>query len=220
MAEAISLIGEEDYGLRTPRAVILALVVEAVLMAAIIYWMSHTPSPMPAAQKAPMKLALVTLPQPPKPASPKPVQPSKPQPPKPAMHHIVRQVLPSPPQPAPVVQQAVVVPPPPPPAPAVSASPDEIALFEGQVREAIQAAVVYPAAARMLGRQGRARVAFDYRDGAITNIALVQGTGFGPLDDAALAAVRSAHYPTPVAKLAHKLLHMVLWVRFDELSGE
>ena len=104
--------------------------------------------------------------------------------------------------------------------PAVSASPDEIALFEDRVRGSIQDAVVYPAAARMLNRQGRVRVAFDYRDGAVSNVHIVEGTGFGPLDRAALAAVHDAQYPPPVAKLQHKLLHMVLWVRFDEVQGD
>lgn len=199
----------------------VALVVEAVLVAAIGYWISHAPPPVPVPHKAPMKVALVTLPKPPKkvPPKPKPAPPPKPQPHRPVIRHVVHRLPPPPPQPAPIVQQQAVVVPPPPPPPEVSASPDEIALFEDRVREAIQSAVVYPAAARMLGRQGRVRVAFDYRDGAVSNVHIVQGTGFGPLDSAAIAAVRNAQYPQPTTKLRHKRLHMVVWVRFDEVQG-
>lgn len=116
----------------------------------------------------------------------------------------------------------VKTPPPPPPQPvqAMSASLDDMALFEARIKAAVQAAVRYPPAASMLHRQGQARVEFDYKDGSVSNAQLVQSSGFPMLDRAALAAVRSARYPMPLAKLLHHLMHISVWVEFRQIDED
>ena len=143
--------------------------------------------------------------------------------PAPKVHPVVHKPVPKP-VPKPQVVPPVVKAPPPPPkpvlAPAPSASPDVMAVFEGQVNTAVQAALYYPPAARMLNRQGRVRVAFDYRDGAVSHIQVVHSSGFQLLDRAALATVRKAHYPEPPSALLHQLVHMTVWVQFRETSDD
>ena len=89
------------------------------------------------------------------------------------------------------------------------------ATFEGRVREAIQAALRVPPAARMMGLSGRARVRLGYRDGALTSASLDLSTGSSLLDDAALRAARDAAYPSPPPELEHRLLNYVVWVQIS-----
>ena len=102
----------------------------------------------------------------------------------------------------------------------VAASLDEMAQFEARVNVAVQAAVRYPQAARMLHRQGKARVAFDYLDGVVSNVLLDESSGLPMLDQAAIAAVRDASYPPPLAQLRKQLLHMIVWVTFREVNED
>jgi periplasmic protein TonB len=111
--------------------------------------------------------------------------------------------------PAPATPAATPMPPTPPTPATPSAS------FEGALRAAIQAALVYPESARMGGIAGRTRVAFDYRDGAVSNLRVVVSSGIGLLDRAALAAVRDAACPKPDAAFAGKTLSEQLWVTFN-----
>lgn len=143
--------------------------------------------------------------------------------PKPVPKPPVKKVVPPKPIPKPVATPpAVKAPPPPPPRPvaAPSASPDAMALFEGQVNAAVQSALYYPPAARMLNRQGRVRVAFDYRDGVASAIRVIQSSGFPLLDKAAIATVGKARYPEPPPALQHRLVHMTVWVQFRETSDD
>jgi protein TonB len=89
------------------------------------------------------------------------------------------------------------------------------ASFEGALRAAIQAALRYPESARMAGMSGRTRVAFKYRDGAVSDVSVVVSSGIGLLDRAALAAVRDAVYPKPEPVFIGKTLSEQLWVTFD-----
>ncbi len=90
--------------------------------------------------------------------------------------------------------------------------------LRGQIRDAVQAAVRCPPAAQMMGRSGRAGVAFDYRDGVITGeLRLVRSTGTPMLDAAALTAVRDAHYPKAPPEVADQVLRLLIWV--DEACG-
>ena len=85
--------------------------------------------------------------------------------------------------------------------------------LRGRIREAVQAAVRCPAAARMMGLSGKASVAFDYRDGAVIGgVQLSRSTGTPMLDAAALAAVRDAHYPNAPTEMANHLLRLLVWV--------
>jgi len=189
------------------------------------------PEPPPVAQQAPAPEPSVT---PEDATSPPPVtlpvvQP--PPPPVPPARPVVRPVASKPIRPpprvtvsrpglpdvaAPPVQTAAVA-----VAAAAPTSPDGSAQAEsrseetlrGRIRDAVQAAVRCPAAAQMMGRSGKAGVAFDYRDGVLTgDVRLTRSTDTPMLDAAALAAVREAHYPKAPPEVGEHVLHLLIWV--------
>jgi protein TonB len=87
-----------------------------------------------------------------------------------------------------------------------------------RIRSAVQAAVRCPPAAQMMGQSGKARIAFDYVDGAIAGPArLARSSGMPILDAAALTAVRTAHYPAAQPGKTTQLLHLLIWV--EEACG-
>ena len=215
---------------RLMSAAVLALLAEVLLLGGAFAFLTHR-SPAPAelpptlltlAAPAPMPKPAVV---PPKPEAPSPTHPVVPvhrvahvAPPKPAAIANPRpEPTPAPVMPAatPTDPQPVPRPPPPPaaaPAPAVvTATPS----FEGALRAAIQAALRYPESARMAGMAGRTRVAFQYRDGEVSNVSVVVSSGIGLLDRAALAAVRDASYPKPEPAFVGKTLAEQLWVTFN-----
>jgi len=101
--------------------------------------------------------------------------------------------------------------------PAASAAPrstNQEASLEARIRDAVQAAVHYPAAARMMGVTGRARVLLDYHGGSVTRPVLTQSSGAAMLDEAALEAARAAHYPPAPAEIEGRLLRLLVWVKF------
>jgi TonB family protein len=103
------------------------------------------------------------------------------------------------------------------PKPTSAAADDDaasLAHLGGSIHEAVQAAAVMPAAARRQRREGRAQVGFSYLDGAVAEIALIQSSQSRLLDDAAIDAVRSAHYPMPPAPLRGRKLPIQVWVEF------
>jgi protein TonB len=71
------------------------------------------------------------------------------------------------------------------------------------VRERIARALVYPAAARSRGWEGRVVVAFTLlRDGRVREVRVVATSGFGSLDRSAIAAVlAAAPFPAPAEEL-------------------
>jgi len=111
-------------------------------------------------------------------------------------------------------QRLAAAAPPPAAVAAVATSGDSEARLEGRIREAVQAAVHYPPAARMMGVTGRARVLLDYRGGTVDNPTLAQSSGAPLLDTAALAAARDAHYPKPPPDLEGQRLRFLVWVEF------
>lgn len=96
-------------------------------------------------------------------------------------------------------------------APAVA---NQEAALEARIRDAVQAAVHYPASARMMGVTGRARVLLDYRSGSVGSPTLAQSSGTSMLDEAALAAARAARYPAAPATIEGRLLRLLVWVEF------
>ena len=69
------------------------------------------------------------------------------------------------------------------------------------IRDAIQRAIAYPAAARRMGWEGKVVVAFHLLpDGSVRDVRVVQGSGHAALDREAISAVRNASpFPrTPV----------------------
>jgi len=101
-----------------------------------------------------------------------------------------------------------------PAAPAPQRSTNQEASLEARIRDAVQAAVHYPAAARMMGITGRARLLLDYYSGVVASPVLAQSSGTAMLDDAALAAARAAHYPPAPVEIEGRLLHLLVWVEF------
>jgi len=100
------------------------------------------------------------------------------------------------------------------PFPSLPALANQEAALEARVRDAVQAAVHYPAAARMMGVTGRARVLLDYRNGSVASPILAQSSGVSMLDEAALAAARAARYPPPPPAIVGRLLRLLVWVEF------
>jgi len=101
-----------------------------------------------------------------------------------------------------------------PPSSAPPRSADQEAALEARIRDAVQAAVHYPAAARMMGVTGRARVLLEYRSGGVASPVLAQSSGALMLDEAALAAARAARYPAAPSAIEGHLLRLLVWVEF------
>ena len=86
--------------------------------------------------------------------------------------------------------------------------------WEARIRQAVQDAAIYPASARLLHRDGRAQVRFDYDRGEIERASIAQSSHFDALDNAALAAVTRAAIPAPPAELGPQNRMMLVWVQF------
>ncbi|OZB58018.1 MAG: energy transducer TonB [Thiomonas sp. 13-66-29] len=218
---------------RWPLAAFAALLLEAALIGAVAWWSSRTaptpppppmqivldapkPAPKTVAPPAPKPPELKPIPKPvvkplPKPvvhqAEPRPVQPPLPTPaPQPKLEE--------PPAPAPDTKPAMPVAaltPPAPPAPDVASIK---ATFEAALRSAIQAAVRYPQAARLMRMTGRTLVAFSFTDGRVSALRVVSSSGAPLLDSAAIAAVRDAAYPATPSELRGKTMSFQIWVHF------
>jgi protein TonB len=91
----------------------------------------------------------------------------------------------------------------------------DVAGLKVLIQHAVQEAAVYPPRARLLHRQGRAQVRFDYAGGAVAGVALAQSSQSPMLDEAALEAVRRATYPKAAAQLR---LALVVWVNFVQAA--
>lgn len=195
----------------------LAAVVEVCILsaaAAVVAWSAPLPPP-----PAPIPIQLTQ-------AEPEPPKPEPPKPPKPQPRHQEPKPLPMPrpvpqaPQPVPrpvaptPFSEPLLPPPPPPPAPSSAGKPDPALSYAGRVHAAVQAAVVYPSAAAAMNYAGRTRVEFSLQDGIPSRIRVVQGSGLGMIDRAALKAVQDASYPPPPAPLLGKELNYQIWVEF------
>jgi len=106
--------------------------------------------------------------------------------------------LPQPPAAAPVM----------PPAPVV----DPALAYNVKLAAAVQAAFVVPGPAAALGFKGRARVEFHLRDGVVSNAKIIQASGLGVVDRAALKAVEVASFPVPPTSLVGKEGVYQIWV--------
>lgn len=220
---------EAGAAARWGASIAAALVAELALLGGATWLLRHPASP-PA---PPMQIVLEPAPAPtptPTPARPKP----QPRPPR-VVHHQAppRPAPPPPPEPrvapapAPVAPHPAMPvappPPPPPPQPQAPRVADTAAVrdaFAAALHAAIQAAVHYPAAARMMHLSGRARVAFDWRDGHAGAPRLVASSGSSQLDQAALAAVRDAFYPPTPAALQGRTLQFVISVDFTSEDSD
>lgn len=91
--------------------------------------------------------------------------------------------------------------------------------FGNDIQAAVRAAATMPEAAILQHRTGRAQVRFSYLDGHAEALALAQTSRSRLLDDAALAAVRRAHYPPPPAPLRGRRLKLLVWIDFSVRPG-
>lgn len=192
----------------------MASLAEAFILlaaAALVAWSAPLPPPP---VPAPIELAQPE-PEPPKPEPPK-SQPRQSVPaPKPAP---VPPPLPQPlPKPLPATPFSEPAPPPPPPPPSSNAAgkPDPGLEYAARVRAAVQAAVAYPPAAAAMNFSGRTRVQFLLQDGVPSHVRIVQGSGLGMVDRAALKSVQDAVYPPPPPPLQGKGLDYQVWVEFN-----
>jgi len=95
-----------------------------------------------------------------------------------------------------------------PPAPVV----DPALAYNAKLAAAVQAAFVVPGPAAALGFKGRARVEFHLRDGIVSNAKIIQASGLGAVDRAALKAVEMASFPVPPPALVGKEGVYQIWV--------
>ena len=189
---------------------------------------------------APQEVALSIEPLP-KPVAEKRAPPPKPEPPKPVVRPVTTPppsptvVAPAPvapppiqlPQPVveapavvitkPVEAVAIAAPPPvvrvePPPPPPPPDNADIARSYNAKLSAAVQAAFVVPSAARNLSFKGRARIEFGLRDGVVSAIRVVQSSGLGVVDRAAVTAVESAAFPSPPPALQGRDGVYQIWV--------
>jgi periplasmic protein TonB len=120
----------------------------------------------------------------------------------------------------PVVEPAVATPAPvakpvvpaQPVAPPPVAAVDPSIAYNGRLAAAVQAAFEVPASAAALNFKGRTRVEFNLTDGVVLAARVIQSSGLGAVDRAAVKAVQAASFPAPPAALQGKEGVYQIWV--------
>lgn len=210
------------------RALLSAVALEGVLLvgAGVLLARAETP-PQP---KAP-EIIQLAFDDPKVEEVKRPVKKETPKP-KPVPRRVVQPRVQTPPPPQPVpppsrplpvvndspVSEKVAVQAPPPPPRDDSAAKE--ASFAAQLKAAIQAAVVYPPAARMSGFHGRARIEFVFRNGICSQVHVIQSSGSGLIDRAALAAVTAATPPPIPDSLKGRSVTYQVTVSFELSPAE
>lgn len=189
----------------------------------MVWVIMHPPENMPHI----VPLVMSMMEQPPKENTPKPPDPPKTPVvvPKNKALPPVAQVVPEKrpvEEPAPPVvakSNAFSVPPPPPAQPAIAAPSnppppvvDPAIAYNLKLAAAVQAAFVVPGPATALGFKGRTRVEFQLKDGVVSNIKILQASGLGAVDRAAIKAVETAVFPVPPGPLLGKEGVYQIWV--------
>lgn len=105
----------------------------------------------------------------------------------------------APPLPPPVAQPA---------APAI----DPAIAYNAKLAAAVQAAFEVPSTAAALNFKGRTRVEFNLLDGVVSAIRVLQPSGLGATDRAAIKAVQTASFPSPPPALQGKSGTYQIWV--------
>ena len=133
------------------------------------------------------------------------------------------------PRPAKAVQQTAIVqltaPPETSAAPVHPAAPPALSAhaldaWEARVHQAVQNALVYPNAARLMHREGRTRVRFAYGHNAVSSAGVAESSGLSSLDQAALGAVTRAAIPPPPPEIAGQTRSLILWVNFSLTTAD
>ncbi|MEY2336044.1 energy transducer TonB family protein [Acidithiobacillus ferrianus] len=206
-----------------------AVAVEALLVLGLIWFGQSTPPVKPVKPKQHvMAVQMVTLPQPPSKAIPKPVPPKpvppKPAPPKPVMHRMTpppprphpqveRPPKPAPtppartvtpPTPAPTVPapKPVVTPPPAPPPMSAQQTASLMGRYVGLLRPMIQQNLRVPAELKAMGLSGKATVEFEISpSGRLLWEKIIKASPLGAVNRAALAAVKAGGFPPFLKKM-------------------
>jgi protein TonB len=209
------------YQKRQWQSLAMALGVESVLMVGVMGWaFQHLPAvpteviPLSIEvlmEKPPEKLAAREPPPkiktPPSPQSVSRPQTETPPPlaqqPTVSESHAVQQQLTKEAVPATAPAHA-----PQPVAPAV----DPALAYNVKLAAAVQAAFEVPGSAKALSFKGKARVEFHLHDGVASAIRVIQSSGLGAVDRAAMKAVEVAKFPLPPAELKNKESTYQIWV--------
>jgi protein TonB len=228
---------------RWPLAAGAALLLEVVIIGALLWLADHAsapppPAPMQIVLDAPKPAPKTVAPPIPRPPVPKPLPKviSKPKPePRPVVHKALPRPLPKPEVQPPPTSPRVQIPPTPvpdtkpampvaaptqpaspqPPAPPAPDAASIKADFEAALRSAIQAAVRYPEAAKLMRLTGQTLVDFTFTRGRATVITISRSSGNSGLDQAAIRAVKNAQYPPTPQALGNAVMHFQIWVRFN-----
>ena len=207
-----------------------ALLIELALVGGALVWVVMHP-PEELQEVIPLVMSMIEEPKVDKPLPPKPPEVKPPPVPVAKVVPVLKTPMPPAPAPAEVRPAEEPAPPvvakttafstpvaatPPPPAPVVASPPqptvDPAIAYNSKLNAAVQAAFVVPAPASALGFKGRARVEFHLRDGVASNAKIIQPSGLGAVDRAALKAVEVAAFPAPPAALAGKEGVYQIWV--------
>ncbi len=199
----------------------LALAAEGIILVVLILgsqldWWKKEPIP-----KEVMTLDLTTIPPEPKPPEPPKIQ-------TPTPHHVAsvpKPVIPptvepiTPPvekstEPSPFMEKPRLQPTPQPTQNADKTAA-EIATYAGQIRAAVQSALIYPKAAQEMSYSGRVRVEFNLLDRQPSGAKVLISSKIGLFDRSALTAVMSASYPAPPASLGGQQRAYQVWVEFN-----
>jgi protein TonB len=89
---------------------------------------------------------------------------------------------------------------------------DPALAYNVKLAAAVQAAFEVPGSAKALSFKGKARVEFNLHDGLASAIRVVQSSGLGAVDRAAVKAVEMAKFPLPPAELKSKEGIYQIWV--------
>jgi protein TonB len=211
-----------------------ALGLELAVIAVLMAWLAARTPTVPDVV-VPLSIESLVMPAPEKPREPEKVKPPQVVPP---VKPLVRAVTATPPAPVPTPAVAAATPPlfpapspiaapTAPAAPVATAVPampvvpptanvvDPALAYNAKLTAAAQAAFEVPGAVTALGFKGRARLEFNLRDAVASAVHIVQSSGLGAMDRAALKAVQNAAYPQPPASLQGKELRYQIWVTHD-----
>lgn len=230
---AIAVLNDDDGRARLWRAFGSALGLEVALAALVVAWVATHHAPQPV-QVIPLSIEAPAFPQPeklPDPAPQKSMVSHERQRPKPINHTVPQSQPAVAPVAVPLPGTQAAVPAPTPtatqvptpvstpasnPQPAQTPTPaqvaDPIPAYNAKLTAAAQAAFEVPGTVTALNFKGRTRVGFRLRDGLPSSISIVQSSGLGAMDRAAIRAVQAAFFPQPPSGLQGKEMAYEIWV--------
>ncbi len=198
------------------KALALALLLELLLMSLVAaVYISGMLRPTPV-MKDTVTLQLDSLAPEPVPPTPPPRKVEK----SPPVARKIPEPIPVPMTEPPVAQDAAPSPFAEKPAPTPSApaphptEADVLADYTAKIRNAVQAALIFPKAAEARHDTGRTRVEFRLFQGRQSGARVISSSGINMFDRAALQAVQDAVFPQPPEALREQARLFQIWVEF------